>query len=216
MKDKNQKIHGAIKSDNKRKIIIISAAALAILIVVVVLASINHNDPKHNSPVLKVETPPKLAIQNNRFTTVDLSISALGDTLYPAMSVVLSFDSSKLEFMGIEEGNVFVLNDEIIDGTAQALPDWSCNVQQSNKTGKINIMYLDMTGGKHAFSNNLLRDEDNVLLRLSFRLRGSADIGDVLDLVVEDAVFAASDETHSLAMTTDTLEVRNGKIVIGD
>ena len=40
--------------------------------------------------------------------------------------------------------------------------------------------------------------------------------GDVCDLIFEDAVFAASDETQSLAMTTGTLKVKNGKIVAGE
>ena len=55
-----------------------------------------------------------------------------------------------------------------------------------------------------------------LFLSRKFRLRGSVRAGDVLDLIVEDAVFAASDETQSLAMTTDTLKVKNGKIVIGE
>ena len=77
-------------------------------------------------------------------------------------------------------------------------------------------MYLDMTGGKNAFTKELLAEDYNVVLRLKFRLRGSVRVGDVLDLIVEDAVFAASDETQSLAMTTDTLKVKNGKIVVGE
>ena len=44
-----------------------------------------------------------------------------------------------------------------------------------------------------------------MVLRLSFRLRGSARSGDVFDLAVEDAVFAASDESASLAMNQGTL-----------
>jgi hypothetical protein len=35
-----------------------------------------------------------------------------------------------------------------------------------------------------------------------------------MELVVEDAVFAAFDETQSLAMTTDTLKIKNSKMVI--
>ena len=89
-------------------------------------------------------------------------------------------------------------------------------MQNSNETGRINIMYLDMTGGKNAFSKELLADDYNVVLRLKFRLRGSVRPGDVLDLIVEDAVFAASDEAQSLAMTTDTLKVKNGRLVIGE
>jgi len=98
----------------------------------------------------------------------------------------------------------------------QKLPDWSCNQEQCNKTGKINIMYLDITGGKNAFSKEFLAEEDNIVLRLRFRLRGSARKGDVCDLIFEDAVFAASDEKESLAMTRDTLKVRNSKIVVGE
>ena len=44
-----------------------------------------------------------------------------------------------------------------------------------------------------------------MVLRLSFRLRGSARAGDVFDLIVEDAVFAASDESQSLAMNQGTV-----------
>jgi uncharacterized beta-barrel protein YwiB (DUF1934 family) len=35
-----------------------------------------------------------------------------------------------------------------------------------------------------------------------------------MELVVEDAVFAAFDETQSLGMTTDTLKIKNSKMVI--
>ena len=111
-------------------------------------------------------------------------------------------------------GNIFIRSDETENG--QNLPDWTCNPEQCNKTGRINIMYLDTTGGKNAFSKELLAKEDNVVLRLKFRLRGSVRKGDVCDLIFEDAIFAASDEKESLAMTTKTLRVRNGKIVIGD
>lgn len=61
-----------------------------------------------------------------------------------------------------------------------------------------------------------MAEEDNVVLRLKFRLRGSVRPGDVMDLIVEDAVFAASDERQSLAMTTNTLQIQNGKLVIGE
>ena len=114
--------------------------------------------------------------------------------------------------IGIEEGNVFV-TDSLV---GRKLPQWSCNPEQCNKTGLINIMYLDLTGGKEAFTQSLLAEENNVVLRLSFRLRGSARAGDVFDLIVEDAVFAASDESQSLAMNHGTLKVKNGKIVVGD
>ena len=126
----------------------------------------------------------------------------------------IAFDSSRLEFIGVEEGNVFIRDDK--SDISQKLPNWSCNPKQCNKTGKINIMYLDTTGGKNAFSKDLLAEKDNVVLRLKFRLRGSVRNGDVCDLIFDDAVFAASDENESLAMTRNTLKVRNGKIVVGE
>ena len=216
MKGKYQKAPGKKEPDSKKKKIAILAAVFAVLILAGILIFILLGNAAAKEPTLTVETPQKISAGSSETITIDASISALGDALYPAMSVSLSFDSSRLEFLGVAEGNVFILDDENAAGVSQKLPDWSCNVQHSNETGKINIMYLDMTGGKYAFTKDLLADDDNVLLRLQFRLRGSARSGDVLDLIVEDAVFAASDETQSLAMTTDTLKTRDGKIVVGD
>ena len=77
-------------------------------------------------------------------------------------------------------------------------------------------MYLDITGGRNSFGKDLLAEDYNVVLRLRFRLRGSARVGDIYEIIVEDADFAASDETQSLAMTTGTLKIINSKIVIGE
>ena len=166
------------------------------------------------TPTLIVETPQKLSVSQTEDFTLDVTVSDLGDARYPAMSMSIAFDSSRLEFLGVEEGNIFILSDE--NSTGQQLPNWSCNVQSSNDTGLINIMYLDMTGGRNAFTKDLLADDYNVVLRLKFRLRGSVRPGDVLDLIVEDAVFAASDETQSLAMNRNTLKIKNGRLVIGE
>ena len=184
------------------------------LIAAVILLMEQYGMKGAGMPTLTVETPQKLSKAETTEFTLDVTISDLGDALYPAMSMSIAFDASRLEFLGVEEGNVFVYNTE--NTTGQQLPEWSYDVASSNTSGRINIMYLDLTGGKHAFGRNLLAEEDNVVLRLRFRLKGSVRSGDVMDLVVEDAVFAASDEKDSLAMTLDTLKVRNGKIVIGE
>ncbi len=188
---------------------------ICILIAAVVLLLVRcDNEETSGEPTLTVETPQKLSASQTSEFTLDVTISDLGDARYPAMSMSIAFDSSRLEFLGVEEGNIFILSDE--NANHQQLPEWSYNVQNSNETGLINIMYLDMTGGRNAFTKELLAKDYNVVLRLKFRLRGSARPGDVLDLIVEDAVFAASDETQSLAMTTDTLKVKNGRLVIGE
>ena len=189
-------------------------AGLCILIAVIVLLLTRCSGPDPGIPTLVVETPQKLSLSQTQEVTLDVTISDLGDVRYPAMSMSVAFDASRLDFLGVEEGNVFVLSAE--SSTGQQLPEWNCNVQNSNTTGRINIMYLDMTGGKNAFSKEFLAEGSNVVLRLRFRLRGSVRPGDVLDLILEDAVFAASDETQSLAMTTNTLKTRNGRLVIGE
>ena len=187
---------------------------LCVLVVILILLLVRCDSETGGVPTLTVETPQKLSVSETEEFALDVTISELGDALYPAMSMSIGFDSSRLEFLGIGEGNVFIHDDQNSEG--QQLPEWSCNVQNSNDTGLINIMYLDMTGGKYAFSREFLAEEENVLLRLQFRLRGSVRSGDVLEVTLEDAVFAASDETQSLAMTTDTLKTKNGRIVIGD
>jgi hypothetical protein len=166
-----------------------------------------------DTPTLTVESPQKLSISGADTFVLDVSVSSFGDAIYPAASMSIVFDASRLEFLGVEEGNVFIKSDNT---SGQTLPEWSYNTAACNESGRINVMYLDMTGGKNAFSKDLLAEDNNVVLRLKFRLRGSVRAGDVCDLIVEDAVFAASDETQSLAMTTNTLTVKNGKIVIGE
>ena len=203
-----------ISPENKKKIIIgtgIGVLVIALLITVFLLVG---KDKLMGTPVLTIETPQKISVSETDEFTLDVTVSSLGEAIYPAASMSISFDSSRLEFLGVEEGNVFIRSDE--NEVQQTLPEWSVNPDQCNKTGKINIMYLDTTGGKNAFSKELLAEDDNVVLRLKFRLRGSMRSGDVCDLIFEDAVFASSDETQSLAMTTGTLKVKNGKIVAGE
>ena len=195
----------------KKKLPFVIIGVLVILLVAA-LVLIKFTGITGKSSVLTIETPQKLSASQTDTFTLDVTVSQLGDVLYPAMSMSLRFDPSCLEFLGVEEGNVFVTDSKV----GRKLPQWSCNPVKCNETGLINIMYLDLTGGKESFTQSLLAEDDNVVLRLSFRLRGSARSGDVFDLIVEDAVFAASEEKESLAMTQKTLKVRNGKIVVGD
>ena len=201
-----------MEKQRKKKWLWILGACILIAVLVLLLTRCSGTD--FGVPTLIVETPQKLSATGTDEFTLDVTVSNLGEARYPAMSISISFDSSRLEFLGVEEGNIFILSDESNNG--QQLPDWSCNVQNSNDTGRINIIYLDMTGGRNAFTQELLAKDYNVVLRLKFRLRGSSRPGDVLDLIVEDAVFAASDETQSLALTTGTLKTKNGRLVIGE
>lgn len=197
---------------NKKIIWVLGIGILVAVIAAVVLLRMPQNDPARGEPTLTIETPQKISRASTQTITLDVMISDLGDAIYPAASMSIRFDPSRLEFLGVQEGNVFI--GDAVNSAGQRLPNWSCNASASNETGQINILYLDMTGGDYAFRRELLAENDNVVLRLQFRLRGSVRAGDVMELVVEDAVFAAFDETQSLAMTTDTLKIKNSKMVI--
>ena len=197
---------------SKKKMIALTAALLLLLGGLTV--GLLWREKTAAAAVLTIVTPQKISTSQTEALSLDVTISNLGESLYPAMSASISFDSSRLEFLGLGEGNVFVHDDS--NSSGQKLPEWSCNIEKSNESGMINLMYLDMSGGKYAFDQHLLEEEDNVVFRLNFRLKGSIRKGDVCELIVEDAVFAASDEAQSLAMTTGTLKTKNAKIVIGE
>lgn len=193
----------------KKTIIIILSIAISAVIITALALLTSGNRTSDSVPTLKLETPQKVSLSDET-VTLDLTVSALGEALYPAVSASISFDPSKLEFLGVEEGNI-----SVHDGNGKSkLPEWSCNTAQCNESGIINVMYLDLTGGKNSFSNQLFDKERNVVLRLKFRLRGSLADGDVCDIIIEDAVFAASDEAQSLASSKSTLKTKNGKIII--
>ena len=203
---------GKIAKKNRKTLwLVIAALCVAVAVVVILLLS-GDKGGVLGTPTLTVETPQKCSAGEE--ITLNVTIDHMGEALYPAASMSIRFDPACLEFLGVEEGNVFILDGENTSG--RQLPQWSYNTAACNESGLINIMYLDMTGGRYAFSRELLAEEDNVVLRLSFRIRGSARTGDVLDLIVEDAVFAASEERDSLAMTRNTLRVKNSRIVIGE
>ena len=165
------------------------------------------------SPILSVQTPQKQSVGTSDTVIVDVTISDFGKERYPAASMSIAFDPNYLEFIGIKEGNVMITGDT---QTGVQLPSWSCNPEASNRSGKINLMYLDLTAGKYAFSRDLLQKDDNVVVRLEFRFRGSVRAGDIYDLTVLDAIFAASEEEDSLSMAQNTLNVKYGKIVMGE
>ncbi len=198
------------KKKKKRILLIILLILLLIALGVTLFFILRKNYAK---PTIKLDVPSKVSISGDREFTIDIPLSDMPEgVLYPAASFSISFDKSRLEFMGIEEGNVFVLADNGFD-----LPNWGVNNERSNDIGLINIMYLDQTAGKYAFTSEGFSKEDrNILVRLKFKLRGSVIKGDVMNFVIEDAVLAASDSSQSLAMTKNTLNTVDGRTIADD
>ena len=204
------------KKNSKKKTIII---VLLVLLALAVLALFLFGDGGALSltPAVTIETPNKMSQSDRGEFTLDVTLSDLKEgELYPAASFSMNFDANKLEFLGLEEGNVLVPCEKKANGAVTELPDWGVNVERSNETGQINVMYIDLSGGRRAFSKDLLPDGDRVLFRLRFKLRGSVQSGDIIEISFADAVFAASDEKDSLASVKNTLKTRSGRVVIGD
>lgn len=210
------------KSTSEKKQVLSKKKKIAIIVSVVLLAAIavflifflrGCDSLLTAVPAVTIEIPDKKSASDHEPFSLELQLSALGDEVYPAASFSISFDSLKLEFLGIEEGNVMITDSQSASG--YQLPEWSVNVEHSNEVGQINLMYLDMTGGNYAFIKDALDENGNILLHLMFRLRGSAKSGDIYELSFDDAIFAASDEANSLASSKGTLKTNNGRIVIG-
>lgn len=199
----------------KKKALIAIGVLLAVATVIAAFILLRKcGDYPVAAPAVSIETRSRLSQSDRDPFSLELRLTSLGEEIYPAASFCIAFDSARLEFLGIEEGNVLVTDPE--NSSGYKLPEWSVDTARSNQMGKINIMYLDMTGGKYAFRNEALRDDGNIALKLRFRLRGSAVSGDIYEISFEDAVFAASDENKSLASAKNTLATANGRVIVGD
>lgn len=173
-------------------------------------------------PVLSLEAPEGIGHRDREEFVVDVKLSDMGEALYPAASIIVTFDKNRLEFTGVKMGNVMVYDNfdpEKEEGDAEmTIPLWNCNTELSNQTGEIRAMYLDMTGGKNAYAAaGFQADDQNTVLRLGFRLKDSVSEGDEIELAVEDAVFAASggDESGASLASADslgTLRVKDTRI----
>lgn len=190
-------------------LLVVAAAVIVALILFIARPKQEAEEPL--APAIALEIPQKPSVSSGEPFTVDVSLTSLGEANYPAASFSFSFDARHLEFLGVEDGTVPVYADG-----GSAPPKWDVDVERSNQSGQINVMYLDLTGGRYAFSNSLLpAGETPVVLRLSFRLRDGVSPGDAYEIKVNDAVFAASDSTLSLATQQGTLAAADGWAVIG-
>ena len=112
----------------KKKLFIGIGAGVLLLLLILFLLFMNRDKITGGTPTLTIETPQKISKSETEEFTLDVTISSFGDAIYPAASMSISFDSSRLEFISVEEGNVFIRNDE--GDVPQKLPNWSCNPEQ--------------------------------------------------------------------------------------
>lgn len=204
------------KNTSKKKKILISL----VIIILIILAIIGFLIFRKvlNTPTLTLMPPAPLKASNYDEFTVDIKLSDLPSNIYPAASISLTFDKNKLQFTGVKEGTMMTYGDKSADGNNLSIPNWSCNVDRANLNGEINAMYLDTTAGKYAYcSDGFDKKNKNIVLRLGFKLRSSAQKGDVYNITFQDAVFATVNgdkKKTSLAMNMKTLRVKNCKIAV--
>lgn len=177
------------KNTLKKKKILIGVVILAIIILAIIALLFFRK--VLNTPTLTLMPPAPLKASNYDEFTVDIKLSDLPSNIYPAASISLTFDKNKLKFTGVKEGTMMTYGDKSADGNNLSIPNWSCNVDRANLNGEINAMYLDTTAGKYAYcSDGFDKKNKNIVLRLGFKLRSSAQKGDVYNITFQDAVFA--------------------------
>ena len=97
---------------NKKICFIIGGVLLpCIVLLCIFLIPKDGGEQTGGAPILTVETPQKLSLSGTDTFVLDVTISSFGEAIYPAASMSIAFDASRLEFLGIEEGNVFIKSD---------------------------------------------------------------------------------------------------------
>lgn len=205
----------------KKKAIIISAiVASAAIVIGMLILFLNRNSQTakvgsfSTGPAVFIEIPDKMDKKDRSEFELGVFVTKLGKDIYPAASFSISFDPSKLEFLGLEEGNALIVDSDAPAG--ENLPEWNVDVETSNKTGLINVMYLDMSGKNKGFSQEKLYDKDNSLFYLKFKLRGSVREKEMYEISFKDAVFACEDDSKSLSMLSKKLKTKDSFVMILD
>ena len=202
----------------KKKLVILSSFVAIIALVSVGVFFNEESSLSIIKPTLILEPPAPIEVTNKDEFIVDVKLSKLPKDIYPAASISLGFDNNKLEFTGVKMGTMETYGDKILNGSDYTIPTWDCNVETSNKKGVVNAMYLDMTAGKFAYNEDgFEKDSKDIVLRLAFKLKDSAQSGENYYLDIRDAVFATLDgdkDKSSLALSLNTLKANNCSIVV--
>jgi len=202
----------------KKKLVILSSFVAIIALVSVGVFFNEESSLSIIKPTIILEPPAPIEVTNKDEFIVDVKLSRLPKDIYPAASISLGFDNNKLEFTGVKMGTMETYGDQILNGSDYTIPTWDCNVETSNKKGVVNAMYLDMTAGKFAYNEDgFEKDSKDIVLRLAFKLKDSAQSGENYYLDIRDAVFATVDgdkDKSSLALSLNTLKANNCSIVV--
>ncbi len=187
-------------SRKKRTALIIGATLLLLLILAAWILWIFF---RPNTPTLSIAD-----VRGEGEIAVPVTLSSLGDAVYPAASAEILFDNTRLRFLGVDSGEVTVASAQ-----GRQIPTWQVNPDRCNQTGKITLLYLD-TALSYSFNSASLPARDAVLFTLRFASVPGQTGGSALTF--SDAVFAASDEKESLSMANGSLRTKDGTVTVGE
>jgi len=198
------------KSGGKRKIVVL-LGVLTILPIIAIIAALAQDEPAALEQVfatsMTLTTPAQVDAHAHEDIVIDVVMNEIPHREFPAASISIHFDHEMLEFVAVKPGDMVTRD----PAGNYDIPVWQVDVDASNQYGRVNAMYLDLTGGDHPY---VINDAD-ILLQLVFRLHDEgAQSGKVHHLVIDDAVLATVDPSESVGTALGNLSAHHAQIII--
>lgn len=204
---------------NKQKITAIAVILSLIVVGVVYGIGVKSKQEQVNTTVqqedenqevsLMLEYDKELEASSEEEIVIPVKLSYLPSGVYPSASMSIEFDKDKLEFTGIAKGTM--------QDFSQEVPAWNVDIDASNKSGVVNAVYLDKSGGKNSYhKSGFEKGTKDTVLNLKFKLK-DAKSKEILHLNISDAVFATVNgdtDNSNLSTLKDTMKNKNLMITI--
>ena len=204
---------------NKQKITAIAVILSLIVVGVVYGMGVKSKQEQVNTTVqqedenqevsLMLEYDKELEASSEEEIVIPVKLSYLPSGVYPSASMSIEFDKEKLEFTGIAKGTM--------QDFSQEVPVWNVDIDASNKSGVVNAVYLDKSGGKNSYhKSGFEKGTKDTVLNLKFKLK-DAKSKEILHLNISDAVFATVNgdtDNSNLSTLKDTMKNKNLMITI--
>ena len=165
-------------------------------------------EDENQEVALLLEYDKDLAANSQEEIVIPVKLSYLPSGVYPSASISIEFDKEKLEFTGIDKGPIKDFSNQV--------PAWNVDVDATNKSGVVNAMYLDKSGGKNSYyKSGFEKGTKDTILNLKFKLKDAAKSKDILHLNIADAVFATiNGDTDNSSLSTLKNTMKNKNLMI--
>ena len=172
---------------------------------------VNNNvkqEDENQEVALLLEYDEDLTANSQEEIIIPVKLSYLPSGVYPSASISIEFDKEKLEFTGIDKGTIKDFSNQV--------PAWNVDVDATNKSGVVNAMYLDKSGGKNSYyKSGFEKGTKDTILNLKFKLKDAAKSKDILHLNIADAVFATiNGDTDNSSLSTLKNTMKNKNLMI--